>query len=386
LSPDTPVSTAATAANAASPAPSGHARNIPSLDGIRAFSVLAVVLNHSLWFAPAWLSGSALYKASLANGGNGVATFFVISGFLITTLLLREHEKTGTLSLRRFYFRRSMRIFPAFYVFLLVAVILWRCGIFSLNLRSLLLSATYTWCYVPSATGYLIQHSWSLSIEEQFYLFWPALLLACGTLPRIRKAALAIIAAFPLLRIAIYFAFPSARNFEYYMIYAWLDTMMVGCLAAVAFRSDATRHRVLALLTPARIFLLGCLAYVINPLLDTFLPSPYKGLYALLLSPTLTAFSICAVMLYCIHHPRGIVGRLLNQPILRWLGSISYSVYLWQQLFVSERLHLHALGYLATLAAAAASFYLVERPFLRLRTRLERSTPATPPHTSTTTS
>ena len=144
---------------------------IPSLDGLRAISIILVLLAH--------LSGTRHFVKSGVfeiYGNVGVRIFFVISGYLITLLLLKEHERTATISLRDFYIRRAYRILPAAYVFML-PVILWYAR--SLNRVTILAAVTYTSNYIHVG-NWILGHLWSLSVEEQFYLllaFDPAALL-----------------------------------------------------------------------------------------------------------------------------------------------------------------------------------------------------------------
>src|SRR5947209_3439497 len=138
-------------------------RRIPSLDGLRAISITLVMLSHLL----KWKHISVAVLG--AYGSLGVFIFFVLSGYLITNLLLREYQRTSTISLRDFYLRRAFRIFPAAFVFLVVVIVLYRHQM--------------TWFHVAAAVLYVANmditrpwifgHLWSLSIEEQFYLLWP---------------------------------------------------------------------------------------------------------------------------------------------------------------------------------------------------------------------
>jgi peptidoglycan/LPS O-acetylase OafA/YrhL len=155
--------------------PVKNKRSIPSLDGLRALSIFVVIIAHCNWYLPAAIQDSLAFRVVIGNGSLGVAIFFVISGYLITGLLLREFDKTGTVSLKRFYFRRTLRIFPPFYAFLAVVGLLWAMGVamVGVDLRSFLAAATYTVAYYPGMKMGMIFHSWSLSIEAQFYLLWP---------------------------------------------------------------------------------------------------------------------------------------------------------------------------------------------------------------------
>src|SRR5579864_8938940 len=153
-------------------------RSIPSLDGLRAFSVALVILAHSLAYLP--LRGGQYPLLQVAwLGQSGVDIFFVISGFLITYLLLKEHDASGTIRLKNFYFRRFFRIFPPFYAFLAVVGLLWVFHAVPLDLRSFVNAATYTSNY-RGVFGWVLAHTWSLSLEEQFYLLWPPCLVLFG--------------------------------------------------------------------------------------------------------------------------------------------------------------------------------------------------------------
>jgi len=175
---------------------------IPSLDGIRAISILLVLYGHASSTRDFPVSIIGKYGGWFGDVAHfGVLVFFVISGFLITSLLMREREATGTISLKRFYLRRVLRIFPAFYAFILVlAIAVWLSAI-PLIARDFAFALTYTVNYVPNPPWWM-GHLWSLSVEEQFYLLWPLTLLVL----RKRRALIVAIAAIfagPLVRVAI---------------------------------------------------------------------------------------------------------------------------------------------------------------------------------------
>ena len=169
---------------------------IPSLDGLRAISIALVLFAHT--------SGTAFFPSFVFLrrhlGNFGVRVFFVISGYLITTLLLKELDKTGRISLKLFYIRRVFRIFPAAYFYLAVAAVLLAFGLVELEWNDIVFGFTYTTNYDPVRPWHTI-HLWSLSVEEQFYLIWPATLAFLGR-RRAMVAAAAMIAVAPLLRIA----------------------------------------------------------------------------------------------------------------------------------------------------------------------------------------
>lgn len=361
-----------------SPAPAEKHRDIPSLDGLRALSIATVILGHSKWFLPQFLVSSSLYRFTIGNSRSGVTVFFVISGYLITNLLLRELDKTGRISLSQFYFRRSMRIFPAFYFYLaVIGVLLWRHILPPMNAKSFIAAATYTWCYYPHASGTFLQHSWSLSIEEQFYLFWPVLLLFLHGRGSLVKVSVALIALMPVLRLAFYFRYPELRGLDYYLIYGWLDTMMVGCLLALLSPDQTFLKWKKRILTSRVALAMALVAFYINPVMIEMLPKPYGGFYSEVIAPFTTAACIAGVLLFVVEHPSSLAGRILNFPWIRRIGMLSYSLYLWQQLFVLSELHLLPYGYIFLVIASVTSFVLVEQPLLKLRTKLTRRVFAT---------
>jgi len=205
-------------------------RRIPSVDGLRAISIGLVLFGH--------LAGTSNFFprstfAPLGDFGNlGVRVFFVISGFLITFLMLDEIEATGTVSLKLFYLRRTLRIFPASYAYILFVLIASMLGLATLSPGDLFHGLTYTMNYDKHAS-WLVGHLWSLSVEEQFYLLWPVVIALFG----IRHATLIASSALwiaPLCRLAIQIFLPASR----YAIRWWFPTIMdpiaTGCLLAIS--------------------------------------------------------------------------------------------------------------------------------------------------------
>ena len=151
---------------------------IPSLDGLRALSIFLVVALHTLqrynMSHHVWLGWYAVF-----NGASGVFIFFEISGFLITSLLLQEHERRGSVSLRGFYLRRVFRILPPLYFYIAVVVLLGLFGRLALNRSDIVSGLLFFHNFAPHLTMWSMEHLWSISVEEQFYLWWPLLLIFC---------------------------------------------------------------------------------------------------------------------------------------------------------------------------------------------------------------
>lgn len=325
-----------------------------------------MLIGHTTSTLPSALVRHASYALSvLGQGTRGVSVFFVISGFLITRLLLREHRATGTISLRRFYARRVLRIFPAFYTFLIALAVLALLGRLRLPWVSMLAAATFTWNYAHPPGAWWLGHVWSLCIEEQFYLTWPILLAWRG-----RKGAwiaVGVIAAEPVVRTATYFLAPAERPYLSIMLHTRADMLMFGCLAALWWDEPWFTAALARVFRSGVNWLLLLVSFVLGPWLET----RYGGAYLMTVGYTIDGLAITLLMAWLLTHSRSGVGRLFNwRPVVE-LGVLSYSLYLWQQLFCTPEnttlLGRFPINIVAALAAAFLSYRLVERPFLRLK-------------------
>lgn len=344
-------------------------KRIPSLDGLRAVSIMMVLLGHLVGTA-----GLPTRWLPFAWGTLGVTVFFVISGYLITSLLMKEHERSGSISLRMFYFRRSLRIFPAMYVFVAVLVALKSQHLVELREGDVLAASAYVMNFRATRAWWL-GHTWSLAVEEQFYLLWPATVACLGVAGGLRVTIGAIIAA-PLLRLALFYGWPAQRPLVDQAFPFVFDALATGCALAILRRRLWEDHRYRSLLE-SRLF-------VIVPLIValTYSSTPSAGL-SLLLGQTVIHVGVALCIDWAIRFPESRAGRFLNTRPMVWMGVVSYSLYLWQQLFLC-RSHpawftTFPLNIILAFAAAAASYYLVEQPFLRLRERLEGRAPRPAP-------
>jgi peptidoglycan/LPS O-acetylase OafA/YrhL len=310
-------------------------------------------------FLPFWLY--------LDWGALGVQTFFVISGFLITHLLLKELDAAGTISLKRFYFRRALRIFPPFYVYLAVALVLTLAGLFTGELRAFLIASTYTSNYLGGGSE-LVGHTWSLSLEEQFYLLWPAALVYFGP-QKSAKLAVWVILLSPVSRIVTYFLMPHHRALLNAMLHTGLDSIMFGCLLAILWRNARFNSFIQPLIRGPVAAIAAVFVLILGPVFPEY---RFQGAYSLVFGFTLNAICLSLILVYLVRMPNSLVGRLLNTPVLRHLGVISYSIYLWQQMFTGvNATRFFPWSLPAILACAELSYWLIERPSLRLRDRLE---------------
>lgn len=330
-------------------------RNIPSLDGLGAFAVFAVILGHTQ--APL-----LRYVPFLRSGAQGVAVFFVLSGFLITHLLLKEANRTGNINLKRFYFRRTFRIFPPFYVFLAVVAILGGLHLVAVSVAALAGAATYTWNYLPLPETWVLGHSWSLSLEEQFYLLWPASMAFFSKRTNFR-IALGVILLSPFSRVITYFAWPGMRTHIDMMLHTHLDTIMMGCLLSLVLDMKIWESLVKRAMSSWVVF--G--AFIFLFAVDEPAATHWRGMYKMTVGISLENIAIAAIVLYSTFRHTSLLGKLLNLRWIQHLGIISYSLYLWQQLFTGSFTRLFPLNILAIVICAELSFWLVERPSFAVR-------------------
>jgi peptidoglycan/LPS O-acetylase OafA/YrhL len=353
-------------------AASGRARaaRIAGLDGLRAIAVVGVLLYHA---GVSWIPGGLL----------GVDVFFVISGFLITTLLLDERARTGRTALRAFWTRRLRRLLPALIVMLLFVSVVWglvlKQDVGSLR-RDVLFAFGYSanWWFAFSGQGYFqllnapspVLHTWSLAVEEQFYLIWPiavAALLSHGRRVGRWAAAGAAVAAIATL-------VQSLAGVWTDRLYYGTDTRAVPLLVGAAFGAWYFHHRrTLRLDRQAQVVLrcLGLLALAVVgwafARLDGQSAVLYRGGFLAL------AIAVSVLIVTVAVDPGGPLARVLEWRPLRYLGTISYGLYLWHwPLFLlvnHARTGLSGTGLLATRLALAFTVAAVSYEFFELPIR-----------------
>jgi peptidoglycan/LPS O-acetylase OafA/YrhL len=341
----------------------------PALDGVRALAVAAVLLFHG---------GVAV----LPGGFLGVDAFFVLSGFLITSLLLAEHEQTGRIRLAAFWGRRARRLLPALLVVLVVVAVVGRYLLPDVELGLLrgdalaALGYVANWRMIYRGSDYFtqtaapspLQHTWSLGIEEQFYWLWPLIvvgLLALGV-TRGRRVLGAVCVAGALGSALAAFALyrPDDVNRAYFGTDTRAQALLIGCaLATVPLTRGRRGYGALAVAGTAGTAWLWTHADGTDAWL-------YRGGF------TVTALAVAAVLAHAVASPRGPTAWVLALPPLVWLGRISYGLYLWHwplfQFVTADRTGLRGVALLAvrcglTVAVATVSFYLIEQPIRRGR-------------------
>lgn len=359
------------AAPAPSPSPTSATSRIDGLDGLRAVSIFIVLLGHgaSTANAPAWMH--PLREMGIV----GVELFFAISGFIITHLLLRERARSGGVDLKQFWLRRALRIVPPFMAAASgIAVVAW-LGYIHWSWPSFTGAITLTKNAPLFQGDWFFGHIWSLSLEEQFYLFWP-LLFAAVLAPRklIAGLSLLIVAACVVTPLTVAYAKPLQN------ILPFLPHLAAGCLFALLLREKtrprwftaytALPHRGcwLALFTAATLWIAWARGEDLKDL--TWMP-----LYAVTV-PIAALLIIAEIAL-----PDGRLRGALSAAPLRWMGRISYSLYLWQQIFLGPAdaylkpwtLSSWPWNIFAAIACGALGYYLIEKPATRLKERWSRA-------------
>jgi peptidoglycan/LPS O-acetylase OafA/YrhL len=345
---------------------------IPSLDGLRAISIMFVIIGHCSATLPR-VDGTAGalvqgFTFIAGNGEMGVTVFFVLSGFLITTLLLKELRKTGRLSIKTFYVRRAFRIWPAFYLMVAVVVFLGVIKAIPLTAGEVASAGLFFWNYYPHGVTWFLGHTWSLAVEEQFYFVWPLLLKFLGT-GRAMWFAAGVIAIEPLIRVANYALVPAMRSHIGIMGHTRADSLMIGALAALLYAKPKFEQLINRLFAWHLPLAGGCFLLFVNP----FLEEKGRGGYMLPAGFLLQSCIIALIMLWAIQNPDRWFGRMLNSRVAVHLGLISYSLYLWQQIFLTPLNRtftgVFPLNLVCTFAVAECSYWFVERSFLSWRKR-----------------
>lgn len=320
-------------------------REIPSLYGLRGLAALAVVLYH-------YLEGTKL--DGILPGPYAVTLFFELSGLLITWLLLAEIERTGKIGWRNFYYRRALRLFPLFYV-------VWALCRLAGPFQGSIAAFFYLGDYYTALTGrYSILTSvWSLGVEEKFYLLWPLLLVRIKR-PTLIKALVGVLLFEPIYRSLL--ALAGFRTYTWFAFDTHLDAIVLGCLIALLVKEGWA--------APQWLF------HPCTPLLSLVL------IFALQSQSDLVTYLLAVMLLSTICHP----PHLLNHGAVKYLGRISYALYLCH-VYVSSvlwpRLRLEcchnfslplsfAIKILLAILLASLLHYAVERPFLRIKRTLRQ--------------
>ncbi len=353
---------------------------IPTLDGWRAIAVFAVIACHDRLHRIGPISDSILRS----YGYLGVDLFFAISGILICTRLLEEEDAHGKISLRGFYIRRFFRIVPPAFAFLIVLGGLRYLHIIRLGVASWFCSLLFVNNYYMAAVRntdltLYTNHLWSLAVEEHFYLLLPAILFLFR---RRRTEALAVLTALSFIYSIGVFAHHAwweamGNGWSRFRTDMRIHALLFPALVAILLRRPKFRRFCFLAISPLVVIVFQLILFEVFPAIG--LPSLF-----LLIIPCGFPFLIVGTIV----HPTSLFSRVLESAPMRYLGRLSYGIYLWQQIFLTDQhedlrakwplgpLQSSSWSLLLILLAAMASYYLLERPMIRIGHRL--APPASP--------
>ncbi len=336
--------------------PSKSSDHLPTLDGWRAVAIVLVILFHGTF------GDNSSWAQKLSFGHLGVDIFFGLSGFLICSRLLRDREQEGKIDLRSFYIRRCFRILPAAQAYLITLGILTQFGILKASGLDLLSSMLFYRNYISDEGTWYTRHFWSLAVEEHFYLIFPVLLIFRGV--KWNRRFLPVIAVI----IAIWRGIDTrCRYYEMVFPASWthfrtdvrLDSLFWGCWGALMVEHHGAWIKNWLNWSVAWILVIavGCTALL-----------PFPLVWRTVLIPWLL---VSTVLL-----PKSSLAAFLELPLMRWVGRLSYSLYLWQQLlFIGQTewvvpafcsLQQWPWNVITLIVVAMVSYYLLERPMIRL--------------------
>ncbi len=363
----------------------GH---IPALDGVRGFAAATVFIYH---YGGGAQSGNPVLRivgTAIHFGWAGVSLFFVLSGFLISGILWDGYKKPNWW--KRFYARRSLRIFPLYYLAILIAVLV---GIFVAVPGTTLAPFWIYFLYlgnIPALGSQLahlpqalpLGHFWSLAVEEQFYLIWPFLLVLCVGKRNTAKRLILALCILSLAYRVVLLAFHAPYAWQGEFLFGRAGELLAGAWLALSLRGDSNeRERIFrwlpAVLVASGIALVAIIAASQGPGFETPLMSTI-GLF-------ICSLFFTSIVASCLRP--GVIQTIFQFPFLRWLGKISYGIYVYHLLlrngfyWITDHLVPNAernarLGILfcvalvGTLAVASLSFYTFESAFLRIKDRV----------------
>jgi len=340
-------------------------------------SISLVLLGHS-YYTPSFPSWFSPVIDWVDPGDLGVRCFFVISGFLITWLLLQEQVKNGFIQPKSFYIRRALRILPVYILYLLVLGLLPH---FSQKKSDWLANLTFTTNFFLSS--FPTAHLWSLGVEEQFYLIWPWLLIQAlrrkeqhSHLLRILIVPLVVAPVVRLMEWKHWYPKSLEVLFQFGSFFGRFDALAYGCIAAVLFTYWRNSLESFYQKYSHDILLGGTALILAPPALQFF---PYHESVLAAIGHSIQAIGFSLLLLQSILYPSRGFYPLLNWKWVSHLGVLSYSIYIWQEMFCGTGKIVFGvtsawwadfpLWILSALLAAHLSFYLIEKPLLGLRAR-----------------
>ncbi|MCE2788818.1 MAG: acyltransferase [Saprospiraceae bacterium] len=349
---------------------------IKGFDGLRCYSILLVIVTH-LGVAHYFEEGSYIrnHVFYFFSGAAGVNLFFAISGYLITSLILQEIKKTGMFNIRFFFIRRFLRLLPPLMPFFIAIFIFMKLGFIRETMMGIMLSLFYLFNFVPKAKAFWtaeLSHTWSLAVEEQFYILWAAIFKFFRDFQRVMiilfLLILCVVATKLLPSIVINITGKNYRLDEVFFVTRWtipaIGPILIGALSAIVYFSNWKNIQ-----QTSKGFLFGFLSFVVffSPFYLPGFLMPYINLFHGLGSAML--------LLWITSNQNSIVITFLEWKPIKYIGVISYSVYIWQGFFVRTGqdmlpkiwVHEAPQNVVFSFIMAIISFELLEKRFLKFK-------------------
>ncbi len=354
---------------------------IKSIDGLRAISIVMVLLAHARPTMPRILTDHFFFDF-IANAALGVRIFFVLSGYLITKILIIEEAKTGFINIRHFFVRRILRIFPIFYLYILVVVLLKISHIPNIidKISDVVPALFYLWNYkflwvdTSGNANWFLGHFWSLSMEEQFYLLWPfafAIFYSKNSGSLFLRVLVAVIVLMPVLRVMTYFLMSDNRGQIGWMLHTGGDSILIGCLGALVEKTERFRSVFVHYLSNK--WLVGftlIFLFVVSPILSI----SFGGSYHLPFGISLDNIFILILVFWIMYVPT-LFAKFLDHKVMVHIGILSYSLYVWQQIFLTDIhkywFNLFPQNLIIVFLVGFFSYYVIEKPILGLKKKLK---------------
>lgn len=347
---------------------------ILGLDGIRAYAVITVVILHLQLFIHWYYESSPLYSLIW----HGVEIFFVLSGFLITHLLVKERKQFGNIDLKKFWVRRALRIFPLFYLFIFSVVLI---GFFfntNTSLKQILISAIYGFNFVPrSEYNIMLGHTWSLAVEEHFYLLWPPviLLMLKKTISLEKILAILILFFIGLELVNNHMIFEAEIGSEYF-VERWTTSaavfLLAGCIGGILIHTKIWKYT----FETSRFSILLTILFFSGFFVDFWFTGPP------IIVRDLRIIGILAGILWVVANQDSLLVRAMEWAPIRYIGQVSYGIYIWQGFYLATGPYRAVgqewplsdswLGVLCLCITVPISYHLYEKIFLNMKKKFQR--------------
>lgn len=334
---------------------------IKGYDTLRAYSIILVVVSHLL---PA---GYSFYETRLwivVSGTTGVQIFFTLSGFLITTILLREIKEKSKINFKNFFARRFIRLLPPLILFYLIIAVFMARGDITSTLVGYLFSVFYAYNFVHH-DYYTVElgHTWSLAVEEQFYLTWPFIVSFFKKTKQLLVVGVGII----IMCLIGYYIFPTIEVTKHYHTDRWffpaVAPIIIGSLFAVLNKRYAENWKS-NLQSNYWLLIIG---------VGLFLYPLYSPAILLVTAPIFQAVGVAIGLIWLLYNQSSKLTAIIDNPLLRYIGKISYGIYVYQGFFLRTgpggdlAVQQYPLNIILVVAIAILSYELYEKPLLRLK-------------------